>query len=481
MAAVGKVAPAVWFEHLFGFKEHLALRQQLPNGQIVRNPAHLREKLELRGDRLVSLVNGASYGVGTFSAPSLSELRRRVAAANLPPGQLQLSHTATRDVFSLHSQPEYRGATFMAASQFNCLEFSNPEVVPEDGVQNYVYDATQGPACALAAPAAAVVRHYHIPVGGEVGQSAERQLNLVSGLLQAVQGTDGEQWRRRGGAVEAEAVDLVCVRNGYSTSDESRLLELNRRWRAACEQAPLTARDEAMGQMCIGVHAGVEVPWGPPRFMLLPLEQRQSVTQVRRLRAAARRACMHARDPGLLRGPTYTHPPAYPHTHTPPTHRRRPTARPSRWATQKAARRRGHPSRSSFSRRAPRYLVITPRPRGELFTSDHPYSNSPPPPTTHHTTLHPPPTTHHPPPTTHSRRATRRCCCAPPSTRRRRTAAASRCSPSWAAASSATGRSGSRRPSRAPWCAATTLAFLPILTILTLARLARLALLLLLC
>ena len=59
MAAVGKVAPAVWFEHLFGFKEHLALRQQLPNGQIVRNPAQLREKLELRGGRLVSLVNGA--------------------------------------------------------------------------------------------------------------------------------------------------------------------------------------------------------------------------------------------------------------------------------------------------------------------------------------------------------------------------------------------------------------------------------------
>ena len=279
MAAVGKVAPAVWFEHLFGFKEHLALRQQLPNGQIVRNPAQLREKLELRGDRLVSLVNGASYGVGTFSAPSLSELRRRVAAANLPPGQLQLSHIATRDVFSLHSQPEYRGATFMAASQFNCLEFSNPEVVPEDGVQNYVYDATQGPACALAAPAAAVVRHYHIPVGGEVGQSAGRQLNLISGLLQAVQGTDGEQWQRGGGEVDAKEADLVQVRNGYSSSDEARLRELNRRWGEACDEAPLTAHEEAMGQMCIGVHAGVEVPWGPPRFVLLPIEERQTVMQ----------------------------------------------------------------------------------------------------------------------------------------------------------------------------------------------------------
>lgn len=47
----------------------------------------------------------------------------------------------------------------------------------------------QGPACALAAPAAAVVRHYYIPVHdgegeGEVGQSSQRQLNLIARLLQ---------------------------------------------------------------------------------------------------------------------------------------------------------------------------------------------------------------------------------------------------------------------------------------------------------
>ena len=123
----------------------------------------------------------------------------------------------------------------MAASQFNCLEFANPEAVPEDGVQNYIYDATQGPACALAAPAAAVVRHYHVPVAAQVGQSAGQQLNLISRLLMAVQGTDGEQWRRGGGDEAGDVAgdvagddagdkaDLVCVRNGYSSSDEARL------------------------------------------------------------------------------------------------------------------------------------------------------------------------------------------------------------------------------------------------------------------
>ena len=98
MAALGKVTPALWFEHLFGFKEHVALRQQLPNGQIVRNPAQLREKLELRGERLVSLVNGASYGVGTFSAPSLSELRRRAGQYGDAPPERPLCPPATRGV-----------------------------------------------------------------------------------------------------------------------------------------------------------------------------------------------------------------------------------------------------------------------------------------------------------------------------------------------------------------------------------------------
>ena len=114
MAALGTIGADQWFEHLFGFKEHEALRQRMADGQVVRNPALIREKLELRGDQLVSLVNGASYGAGVFSTPSLSELRERAAHAALKPGRLELKHIATRDVFELHSQPDFGGATFMA-------------------------------------------------------------------------------------------------------------------------------------------------------------------------------------------------------------------------------------------------------------------------------------------------------------------------------------------------------------------------------
>ena len=95
----------------------LATIPNLAPTQAVRNPALLREKLELRGERLVSLINGASYGVGVFSTPSLSELRRRAGAVELPPGPLQLSHIATRDVFELHSRPECGGTFSHAALQ----------------------------------------------------------------------------------------------------------------------------------------------------------------------------------------------------------------------------------------------------------------------------------------------------------------------------------------------------------------------------
>lgn len=258
-----------WFELL---REAEALKFKQEDGQVVRNPAQLRAKLELRGDRLHSLVNGASYGAGIFSTPTLAELRQ--ATASLAGGELMLEHLATGDIFELHSRPEYRGAMFMAASQFNCLEFPHADVVPEDGVTNYVYDGTQGPACALAAPAAAVARHYHVArPNGEVGQTEKSQLNLLGDLLSLVQGSSGDSWVD-GGAANAAGVDPVSVRNGYTSSDERRLGAFNRRL-----QALAVPHDELLGALRIGLHSGVEVPWGPQRFELLPPQHRQTVTQ----------------------------------------------------------------------------------------------------------------------------------------------------------------------------------------------------------
>ena len=54
-------------------------------------------------------------------------------------GPFMLSEHPPRigDVASKHALPENALATFQVASQFNCLEFVGPSVVPEDGITGY--------------------------------------------------------------------------------------------------------------------------------------------------------------------------------------------------------------------------------------------------------------------------------------------------------------------------------------------------------
>ena len=68
-----------------------------------------------------------------------------------------------------------------AASQFNCLEFVGPSVVPEDGIMAYPSDKTQGPACSVACGPATTYRNYLVPLddGAQVGQTSQRQVNAT--------------------------------------------------------------------------------------------------------------------------------------------------------------------------------------------------------------------------------------------------------------------------------------------------------------
>jgi hypothetical protein len=222
-----------WFEKLFGFPE-----SSYPLTQ---------SSFELDGERLRSKVNGRSFAAGRFSMPSLARLREE--AAGLLRGRLQVHHEAIGDVLELHASADNEGALFQAASQLNCLEFAGPEVVPEDGITRYEMDPTQGPACALAAAAATVVRNYFVDVAGSPGQTHDRQINTLDAL------------QMRLGAAGA----CIEVRNGYAFSSVARLRELA----AALEKHD---REELLGAVKIGVHADVGVTFArrfvepdPPR------------------------------------------------------------------------------------------------------------------------------------------------------------------------------------------------------------------------
>jgi hypothetical protein len=144
-------------------------------------------------------VGGAAappYQCGTFLFPTVAQLRHAALAiltrdarqrarggtSGVPASPLLtmgLRHVVG-DSRALHTA--HPGAFFQAASQFNGLEFPTAQGVPEDGIENYVYDRTQGPACAIACYAGTAARNYCIPVAAsaskiQMGQTRDAQLN----------------------------------------------------------------------------------------------------------------------------------------------------------------------------------------------------------------------------------------------------------------------------------------------------------------
>ena len=222
-----------WFELLTGFTE--------------MGYAHTRSKLKVEGNRLQSLVNGKSYGIGELELVSLEALRERAKRANRLPGQLKVS-VVSGDVRKMHALSQNAGALFQVASQFNLLEMVGPTVTPEDGVTRYQHDHTQGPACAIAAGAATIYRNYFAPVAGGIGQTADRQFDglaaLGAALSSALKQPVNSMWSMQNGYA-------LCTRNGldaiskYISASDSQQLDMLR------------------GKLCIGIHQDVEVTDAP--------------------------------------------------------------------------------------------------------------------------------------------------------------------------------------------------------------------------
>lgn len=218
-----------WFTRITGFKEGTY--------------AATRAQLEVQGSILRSKANGRSYGIGEFEWASLDDLRGRVADGTGAEGRPRVQ-IVTGDVRKMHQEPEYAGALFQVASQFNALEMVGPGVTPEDGVTRYEHDRTQGPACAMAAGAATIFRNYFVPVGDQIGQTAERQLDGLADI--------GAELSIRLGCPVA---DLWEWRNGYALCPRQGLDLIAGHLRVI---GPKQAGTLA-GKLHIGIHRDVEV------------------------------------------------------------------------------------------------------------------------------------------------------------------------------------------------------------------------------
>lgn len=225
-----------WFETLFGFKE----------GDHDYNKTMLYPIPE--SNTIKSLANNKVFHIGRFSTPSLRSLRKSSietkTQANI--GKTTYEYRAINDILELHHQNP--GATFQVASQFNCLEFANPNMTPEDGISRYDCDYTQGPACALACAAGTAFRN--------LGQSFDKQLNNLCELETLLPG----YW---------------TVKNGYVKSDSSKINQLNQILEnSICKSEQV--RREMLDSIRIGYHEKVGVNFSK-RFELL--EQDIRVTQ----------------------------------------------------------------------------------------------------------------------------------------------------------------------------------------------------------
>jgi hypothetical protein len=178
-----------WFHQLFGFHEE-------PDGtrerwQEIRSKFRLIPVLGISQSEpqtLQCLENHKSWKVGTFTTPSLGQIRHSARSACQRAREANPSFLRGRpsirfvhgDVSQYLANEAFRHATFQVASQFNCLEFASPTLSPEDGVTIYELDRTQGPACSIACGPATVMRNYLV-------QSPERQINNLEDTLKVLE------------------------------------------------------------------------------------------------------------------------------------------------------------------------------------------------------------------------------------------------------------------------------------------------------
>jgi hypothetical protein len=222
-----------WFERLTGFKES--------------DYASTRSSLAVENGRLTSLINRRSYGTGHLELAKLSDLRDRVKSSRVQSGRMRV-RLLSGDIRTIHLFPEFAGALFQVASQFNLLEMFGPHRTPEDGVTLYQSDPTQGPACAIAAGAATIYRNYFVPVGDHTGQTRDRQLDALADL--------GLALRNR---LPRDVGALWSMTNGYAFCTRPGLTAITK----LLESSSTDEIDALRGHLRIGLHEDVELTDAP--------------------------------------------------------------------------------------------------------------------------------------------------------------------------------------------------------------------------
>lgn len=188
----------MWFEKLTGFKEQSA--------------EQVRGQLEIVDDYFISRTTGQKCIFGRLEIPTLEQLKKQCPNLSSFNQKIEISERVG-DIQEIHRNPANQHSLFQAASQFNLLEMVNPTISPEYGINNYEYDHTQGPACAIACGAGTIYRNYFVRINGQQGQTAEKQIDCLEEIGSALNNPELQYW---------------TMQNGYALMEQSGILALNK-------------------------------------------------------------------------------------------------------------------------------------------------------------------------------------------------------------------------------------------------------------
>jgi hypothetical protein len=196
----------MWFEKLVGFKEN--------------NPKQVRENIEIVDNKLISKINDNEFVFGKLEIPSLEELRNQSDLIGKYNSQIKVSEVVG-NIQTFHKDASNNNSVIQVASQFNLLEMVNPNITPEDGVGIYEYDATQGPACAIACGAGTIYRNYFANVNGRFGQTSTNQIDCLNEIGIELGNDKYNHWKMKNGYVLANKEGLENISKQIRTLSEN--------------------------------------------------------------------------------------------------------------------------------------------------------------------------------------------------------------------------------------------------------------------
>lgn len=211
----------MWFEKLVGFKEVC--------------PEQVRENIEIIDNKLISKINNREFIFGKLEIPSLEELRKQNNTVENYHSEIKISEVVG-NIQDIHTKKSNNGASIQVASQFNLLEMINPDRTPEDGVGIYEYDATQGPACAVACGAGTIYRNYFVKVNGQTGQTASVQVDCLKDIGKELENDKYHHWKMKNGYALATEEGLQNINNKLSGLTENEYEYLKSKLRTGVQQ-----------------------------------------------------------------------------------------------------------------------------------------------------------------------------------------------------------------------------------------------------